>query len=125
VSGFSVARHYKPVFRTTAVAQRPHITSPALRGQHVALVIPEPALLCGTHELQQVRLMNIAKLLARFDKMIAGVNITVVFQRRTISTRRGVDAQQVAPKIGFKCHIEHLHKNFAHVMPDPLLEYVD
>jgi hypothetical protein len=96
-----------------------------LRGQHVALVIPKPALLCGSHELQQVRLMNIAKLVTRFDEMIAGVNITVVFQRRTISTRRGVDTQQVAPEIGFKCYIEHLHKNFAHVMPDPLLEYVD
>jgi hypothetical protein len=125
MSGFSVARRYKPVLRTTSVAQRPHITTPALRSQHVPFVIPEPALLRGTYEIHQVCLMDVAQLIARLDEVIAGVNVTVVFQRRTISARRGVDAQQVSPEISFQCHIEHLHKNFAHIVPNPLLKDLD
>src|SRR4029077_90973 len=51
MSGFSVARQYKPVLWTTSVAQWPHIAIPALRSQRVPLVIPEPALLRRTHKL--------------------------------------------------------------------------
>ena len=124
VSGLAVARNAKTVLGATTVAKIPNLAVLALLRERIAFVIAKLALLRRRHHLQKRALVNVAEQVFRLNKMVAGVKIAVVFQRRTISTGRGVDAQQVPAEKGLECHIEQLHKNFAHVMPNPLFEDV-
>lgn len=89
----AVDRESKPVLRTASITKPPDLTSLALRGKRIALVIPELALRFRGHELQKVRLVDIAEQIPWFHKVIAGVHIAVVLERRTISARGSVDAQ--------------------------------
>ena len=69
--------------------------------------------------------VDVAELLARLDEMIAGVEIAVVLQRRTVAAGGGVDAQQMAAEIRFERHVEELDEDPADVAAHPFLEDVD
>jgi hypothetical protein len=94
----------------------------ALRGQRISLLVSELALFRRGDELLQVSLVNVTEPKARFDEMIAGVKIAVVLQRRAVTARRRVNAQQMAAEIRLKRHLEELNINAAYVMTYPLLE---
>ena len=125
LSGLPVARDGKPILGAATVAKVPHFAILALLCEQVAFVITELALLRRRHHLQESRLMDVAEKVFRLNEMVAGVEITVVLQRRSVPAGWGVDAQQVAAKKGLERHIEHLNKHFAHIMANPLLEDVD
>jgi hypothetical protein len=122
LTGLAVARECEPVLWTAAIAKRSDLATLALRSERIALVISELALFGRGDELQHVSLVNISQLITRFDEMIAGVEIAVVLQGRSVAAGRGVDTEQMTAEIGFERHVEELNVNTAHVVTYPLLE---
>jgi hypothetical protein len=92
LSRVSVAGEYEPIFRTAAVTERPDLAAPALRGERIALIVSELALLGRGDELQQMRLMNVTQSIARFNEVITGVDIAVVLECRAVAARGRVNA---------------------------------
>ena len=70
-------------------------------------------------------LVDVAELEAWLDEMVAGVEVAVVLQRRSVAAGRRMDAQQVAAEEGLQRDVEELHEHLAHVVAHPFLEHVD
>src|SRR6266849_2068347 len=57
------------------------------------------------------------------DKVITGIEVTVVFDDRDISAGRPKDTQRmVLPMCRSRCLLEHLHDDPPDVLPDPLVK---
>src|SRR5271166_4241840 len=122
---FAVLEQREAVLRTAAAAEEAHVAFSALSGQRVAFVVAELAHLRRGDEIDQRRRRDVAELLPRLDEMIAGVEIAVVFERRPIAAGRRVDAEEMAPEIGFERDVEELDEHAPHIAPHPFLENVD
>ena len=61
-------------------------------GEPVALVVAEFALLVGSHHVQHVLFLDVAQQVFGFHEVVAGIQITVVFQSQGIPAGRAVDA---------------------------------
>jgi hypothetical protein len=118
----AVTRECEPVLRTSAVAQRPDLTTLALRGKRIALVVSELALFGRGYKLQHVGLVNIAEPITRLDEVIAGVKVAIMLQRRAVAASRCMDAKQMPAEISLERHVEELNVNTAHVVTHPLLK---
>ncbi len=122
MAGLAVGRERKSILWTTPVAKPFDLATLALCRERIAFVIAELSLLGRGHKFHEVRFVNVAELVARFDEMIAGIHVAVVFERRAISAGGGVDAQKMAAEISFQRDVEHLNENLANVVPDPFFE---
>jgi hypothetical protein len=60
--------------------------------------------------------MNITEAITRFNEMIAGIKIAVVFQCWTVAAGRSVNAQQMAAEVGLDSHLEQLNINSTHIV---------
>src|SRR5215469_1431605 len=69
--------------------------------------------------------MDISELVPRLDKVIARIDIPVVFQRWTVSARGSMNAQKMTAKIGLEGYVEKLDEHFPHIMTYPLFEDID
>jgi len=68
------------MLRTFAVACEAYLTIPAVLGERIAFVHPETVLLLGTSKAGQGTLHDIPQAVLRIDIVIAGKEISVVFQ---------------------------------------------
>ena len=89
----AVTRECEAILRTTTVAQVPDLASLTLVGEGIALIVSELALTGRCYELQHVCLMDVSEFEAGLDEMVAGIEIAVVLQSRSVAAGRGVEAQ--------------------------------
>lgn len=75
-------RRQKPIFGTAAVTGKADLTGPAVAGQRIQFLLSKALLLGRRDQLDQRGLQNIAQPVSRFDKVIAGIEIAVVFDRQ-------------------------------------------
>ena len=78
---FSIRSLNKPVAGTLAVAGELHLALPAVLGQRVLLVLAELPLFIQPDKLHQSLLADVAEKKLWFDKMIARIEIAIMFQR--------------------------------------------
>ena len=69
------------VLGTLAVTGEAHLALAAVAWQGVALVQPELPLLVGRDQLDHMLLLDIAQQVFRFDKVVTGVEVSVMLQR--------------------------------------------
>jgi hypothetical protein len=89
---FSIGRLNKPVTGTFTIAGKLYFALQAVLRQGVLLRVSELSLLVRRDQLYQVLFFDIAQKKVWLDKMIARIQVAVMFQRQGIATGLGEDA---------------------------------
>lgn len=121
-SWLAIGRVDEAVAWAFAITGEQHFTITAVLGQAVELVLAEFTLLVRANQLDQVSLFNIAQQERRFDEVVAGVQVAVVFQGQGVAAGGLEDAQAgLAHPVCQGC-VEGLHEDLANIPAHPLIE---
>ena len=88
-SGFAVGSMCKAVFRTFTVAGKEELTFLALAGEGVLFHLSELHLAFAVHHFHQCLFMNVAQLVFRKYKVVAGIYVAVEFHDTGMSASLG------------------------------------
>lgn len=118
----SIRRFEKAALRAFTPAQLEVVACPAVARQRIAFCISERSLLFRKCQIAVVLVQNIAEPVLRIDKVIAAVQIAVVFKRQSL-------AADLAAHAFLRTAAEHLrddvfelvNKNFAVVTAQPFV----
>jgi len=125
--GFAIRGLDEAVFGTFAMASKTHIAVQAVLRQVFAFIQPEPGLVLGADHLQHVLLPDVAQQVIRLDEVVTGIQVAIVLecQAVTASLIENTHARRTHPHPVAGGRLEGLHKHFAHVILDPLIEDLD
>ena len=85
---FSIRSFNKSIARTFAITGEPYVTLPAIARQGALLDISELPLLLRRYQLYHAPLFNISWKDLGLDKMVAGIEVTVMFLRKIARSTR-------------------------------------
>ena len=75
------------IFRASSMTELPHRAFSASRRQALAFVNGESTLFVAFEHFDEMSFVNVAESKSRVDKMIAGINITIMFDSDLIGAR--------------------------------------
>ena len=120
---FAVGCPGKPVLWTPAIARLQDLAIPAVLGQSVPLLASEFALRRVLQYFHERCFENVPDAVLRIDKMIAGVEISVMLDDHDIAAGLLENAQSMLhPEQGSERLIEVLDGDPADIVPEPLVE---
>ncbi len=122
-SRFAVGSDSEAVLRATAIAGKSDVTFLAHGWQGGLFVAAKSDLLRCRDEVNQRGLVNVSEFVVRFNEMVAGIKIAVMFKDECRPTSWRVDAQTVLPDVSSEGDIKHLNKYLADIALDPFVEY--
>lgn len=95
----------------------------ALAGKGFFLELAKGGLLLAVHHLRQSVGKDITQLVLGEDKVVAAVNIAIMFHNDCVATLFGIDADARGNTHPTgKGRIEDIHEGFAYIMPYPFIE---
>lgn len=114
---------HKTVFRALAVAHGKYLTGSAQAWQGSSLGFAESSQPSRAEEFDERGFLDVADSPAGMDKMIAGIDVTIVFDHRNVAAGRAKEAEGVFLGKGDACCLlENLHLDGADIPGQPLVE---
>lgn len=124
--GLTIRSFKETVLGAFAITDREEPALAAGASQGVPLVSAERALLIRCHEIDHWRCEDIAEIMVRFDKVVAGIEIAIMFQRHAEAAGGSEDADGPGLSEPSRQGAVEVHdKHPPHVAPHPFVKDFD
>ena len=111
------------IFRASPVAHSPDVAFSTIPRQRSALGLSKGVLRRAFEQFEERGFTDIAQAMLRGDKVIARIEIPVVFDDRDIPAGGPKNTQRMVLSVGRACRLlEHLHDDPPDVLPYPLIK---
>lgn len=125
-AGIAISITNEAILGTFAMTGKFIVAFPALTGKGAMLDVAELLLFRPIKHLGKRLLADVSEFIFGEDKMIARIDVSVIFHHAGMSTIAGkdTDARRYATPVG-KRAVEEFDKNLPHIMSHPLVEKFD
>lgn len=97
------------------MAGKTHVAFATKRGSVSILSWPNWRCWGEAIRLDHVAILDVAQQVVRLDEVVAGIEVTVVLQRKSVAAGGRMDAQAVLANVRAQRHVEHLHVDSSHI----------
>ena len=122
-TGIAILIFHEAVLWAFSMTGKLHVTLLALAGKRTVFQTAELLLLLTIKHVDERMVTDIAQLILRKNKVVAGINITIVLHHSRMTAFLGIstDAWRNTHPV-CQCAVENLNEDFAHILPNPFIE---
>lgn len=122
-TGIAIFIFHEAVLRAFSMTGKLHVTLLALAGKRTVFQTAELLLLLTIKHVDERMVTDIAQLILRINKVVAGINIAIVLHHSRMTAFLGIstDAGRNTHPV-CQCAVENLNEDFAHILPNPFIE---